>query len=173
MDNSVTSMNNPQPNELPPIKELVIHGSPMLLIDRAVSANETTMTAELDITANSMFCVPGKGVPSYVGIEYIAQTVAAYSGWRARQATQDTQPRIGYLLGSRKVTMLRDFFPIGSRLTVHITNVFEDGEMGVFDGEVRLGEEILVDARINVYQPKENETASTPPVGNNQETSDQ
>ncbi|WP_420340864.1 hypothetical protein [Thalassospira australica] len=166
-------MNNPQPHEFPPVKELVIHDAPMLLIDRAIAADETSMTAELDITANSMFCVPDKGVPSYVGIEYIAQTVAAYSGWRARQAAPDTMPKIGYLLGSRKVAMSRDFLPIGSRLMVHVTNVFEDGEMGVFDGEVRLGEEILVDARINVYQPKENETASTPPLGNNQETSDQ
>lgn len=80
----MTNMPQRHNHALPPISELVMHAKPMLLIDRAMSADETSLTAEVDITANSMFCVPNKGVPSYVGIEYIAQTVAAYSGWRAK-----------------------------------------------------------------------------------------
>ncbi|MBO6804660.1 MAG: hypothetical protein JJ893_15500, partial [Thalassospira sp.] len=36
---------------LPPISELVMHAKPMLLIDRAMSADETSMIAEVDITA--------------------------------------------------------------------------------------------------------------------------
>ncbi|MBO6804791.1 MAG: hypothetical protein JJ893_16165 [Thalassospira sp.] len=120
-----------------------------------------------------MFCITNKGVPSYVGIEYMAQTFAAYSGWRAKNTDPVATPRIGYLLGSRKVTLSRNWFPVGCTLSVHINNIFEDGEMGVFDGEIRLGEEILVAARINVYQPKDNETSLTSPSDNNQETTGQ
>ena len=166
----MTNISKCHTDALPPINELVMHAKPMLLIDRAVIATETSMTAEVDISVNNMFCVPNKGVPGYVGIEYIAQTVAAYSGWRARKATPDAIPRVGYLLGSRKVTLSREWFPVGSTLSVHVSNVFEDGEMGVFDGEIRLGEEILVVARINVYQPKNSETSLTSPSDNNQET---
>jgi len=167
----MTNISKRHTDALPPISDLVMHAKPMLLIDRAVTATETSMTAEVDITANSMFCIPYKGVPGYVGIEYIAQTVAAYSGWRARKTNPDATPRVGYLLGSRKVTLSRNWFPVGRTLSVHISNIFEDGEMGVFDGEIRLGEEILVAARINVYQPKE--TSLTSPSDNNQETTDQ
>lgn len=155
---------------LPRLDELVMHAKPMLLIDRAIFADETSMTAEVDITANSIFHVSGKGVPSYVGIEYIAQTVAAYSGWRAKEENADATPRVGYLLGSRKVSLSCNWFPIGRTLSIHISNIFEDGEMGVFDGEIRLSDEILVAARINVYQPKDNETSLISPQDNNQET---
>jgi predicted hotdog family 3-hydroxylacyl-ACP dehydratase len=170
MDNIMTNMSKPHTDALPPISNLVMHAKPMLLIDRAITANETSMTVEVDISGNSMFCVPDKGVPGYVGIEYIAQTVAAYSGWRAKKANPDAIPRVGYLLGSRKVTLSREWFPLHHTLSVYVSNVFEDGEMGVFDGEIRLGEEILVAARINVYQPKDNETSLTSPSDNNQET---
>ena len=173
MDDLMSNMSQRLNHALPPISELVMHAKPMLLIDRAMSADETSMIAEVDITANSMFCIPNKGVPSYVGIEYIAQTVAAYSGWRAKNTDPDSTPRVGYLLGSRKVTLSRNWFPIGRTLSAHISNIFEDGEMGVFDGEIRLGEEILVAARINVYQPKDNETSLTSPSDNNQETTGQ
>jgi predicted hotdog family 3-hydroxylacyl-ACP dehydratase len=169
MDNTMTNMSKHLTDALPPINELVMHAKPMLLIERAITADETSMAAEVDISVNSMFCVPNKGVPGYVGIEYIAQTVAAYSGWRARKENHDAMPRVGYLLGSRKVTLSREWFPVGCTLSVHISNVFEDGEMGVFDGEIRLGEEILVAARINVYQPEDNETSLTSPSDNNQE----
>lgn len=169
----MTNMPKHHTDALPPISELVMHAKPMLLIDRAVSADETSMTAEVDILSNSMFCVPNKGVPGYVGIEYIAQTVAAYSGWRAKKANPEATPRLGYLLGSRKVTLSREWFPLGRTLSVYVSNIFEDGEMGVFDGEIRLGEERLVAARINVYQPKDNEPSLTSPSDNNQETEDQ
>lgn len=158
---------------LPPVSELVMHAKPMLLIDRVIGADETSMTAEVDITAKSMFHVSGKGIPSYVGIEYIAQTVAAYSGWRAKKADPDARPRVGYLLGARKVVLSRDWLPVGPTLSVHVRNIFEDEEMGVFDGEIRLGEEVLVAARINVYQPKDNETSLTSPLDNKQETTGQ
>lgn len=169
----MTNMPKRQTDALPPISELVMHAKPMLLIDRAVIATETSMTAEIDISANSMFCVPSKGVPGYVGIEYIAQTIAAYSGWRARKTNPEAIPRVGYLLGSRKVTLSREWLPLHHTLSVYVSNVFEDGEMGVFDGEIRLGEEILVAARINVYQPKDNGTSLTSPSDNNQETPNQ
>jgi predicted hotdog family 3-hydroxylacyl-ACP dehydratase len=51
-----------------------------------------------------------------------------------------------------------------------VQNIFEDGEMGVFDGEVRKGDEILVSARINVYQPDDAATPSETPTSNQETT---
>lgn len=150
----------------PPIETLVPHAAPMLLIDRVLAADAESLTAEVRITKNSLFFTSAHGVPAYVGIEYIAQSVAAYSGWRAQSAAPGTAPKIGYLLGTRKMTMACDGFADGDVLVIHVKNIFEDGEMGVFDGEVRKGDETLVTARINVYQP--DDTAETPT--SNQET---
>lgn len=165
-------MNAPVKPAFPPVETLVPHASPMLLIDRVLAADAESLAAEVRITPQSLFFTPANGVPAYVGIEYIAQSVAAYSGWRAQSAAPGTAPKIGYLLGTRKMTMTCDGFANGDVLVIHVQNIFEDGEMGVFDGEVRKGNEILVTARINVYQPQETAlpSASQTPTGNQETT---
>ena len=141
------------PSLMPPVDELVLHAAPMLLIDEVCSADPDRLHARVRIHKNSMFFEDGIGVPAYVGIEYIAQAVAAYSGWRGKQADPATPPRIGYLLGTRKMTLACDGFAAGSCLDVFVKNIFEDDQMGVFEGEVRTGETVLVKAQINVFQP--------------------
>ncbi|OKH88373.1 hypothetical protein LF95_17320 [Thalassospira sp. TSL5-1] len=145
------------------MEKLVPHARPMLLIDRILAADDTSLKAAVHIDENSMFYDAANGVPSYVGIEYIAQTVSAYSGWRAWQAskTGNSEPRIGYLLGTRKMTLQDDFFKPGDHLTIDVENIFEDGEMGVFDGTVCRDGQIIVSARINVYQPKAEDTPTS------------
>ncbi|PKR53135.1 ApeP family dehydratase [Thalassospira marina] len=140
----------------PPVETLVPHARPMLLIDRIIAADDLSMQADVTIHAQSLFCSDEYGVPAYVGIEYIAQTVSAYSGWRALQAskTGNSQPRIGYLLGTRKMTMAKSGFKPGDHLIISVENIFEDGEMGVFEGTVRRNQEVIVSARVNVYQPE-------------------
>ena len=156
---------------MPAIAELVPHAAPMLLIDRVCDAGLDHLLADVTIKQTSMFFEKGHGVPAYVGIEYIAQAVAAYGGWRAKSADRAAAPRIGYLLGTRKMTMTRDWFEPGTRLNIYVENVFEDGEMGVFKGEIRDGNDVIVAAQINVFQP--GDTAATPPASHtthNQET---
>tara|TARA_R110001583_G_scaffold195458_1_gene373856 strand:- start:28915 stop:29379 length:465 start_codon:yes stop_codon:yes gene_type:complete len=139
----------------PPVATLVPHAAPMLLIDRILSANDDGMTAEVTIGLDSLFYHHETGVPGYVGIEYIAQTVSAYSGWRARKTSPENgeKPKIGYLLGTRKMTITSDGFQLGDRLEIAILNIFEDGEMAVFDGTVCCNQQVIVSARVNVYQP--------------------
>ncbi|RCK51684.1 hypothetical protein TH25_08330 [Thalassospira profundimaris] len=145
------------------MEKLVPHAKPMLLIDRILAADDTSLKAAVQIDENSLFYTPENGVPSYVGIEYIAQAVSAYSGWRAWQAstTGNSEPRIGYLLGTRKMTLHETSFTAGDHLTIDVENIFEDGEMGVFDGTVCRDGQVIVSARINVYQPKAENTPTS------------
>ena len=161
---------------MPAVADLVPHAAPMLLIDRVCDAGPNHLLAEVKIDKTVMFYEKDRGVPTYVGIEHIAQAVAAYAGWRGRQSAPDTAPAIGYLLGTRKMTLTRDWFETGSQLHVYVENIFEDGEMGVFKGEISVvsGDQnanennedtaLIVSAQINVYQPGDaagTETAAT------------
>ena len=158
-------------SSIPAVDELVPHASPMLLIDEVCSADPQTLHARVTIHKNSMFFEEGLGVPAYVGIEYIAQAVAAYSGWRGKQEDPTSPPRIGYLLGTRKMTLACDWFQAGSCLDVFVKNIFEDEQMGVFEGEVRNRETVLVFAQINVYQPaSENDAQQENTTTINQDT---
>ena len=82
----------------PPIEALVPHKPPMLLLDRVLSYSTDYVSCEVEIRVDSPFVRDGV-VPAIVGLEYMAQCVAAFAGLSARHKGE--APRIGFLLGSR------------------------------------------------------------------------
>ena len=65
----------------PPIVELVPHRPPMLLLDRVLAYDGECVTCETVLRPDSPFADQGH-VPAVVGIEYMAQTIAAGAGLR-------------------------------------------------------------------------------------------
>ena len=133
-----------------PVRELVPHEPPMVLLDRITSFDESTLTAEVDITTNSMFC-GDDGVPGWVGIEYMAQAVAAHAGYKGR--LDGNAPVTGYLLGTRAYKCSLSTFPVGETLQVHIESLFVEMGLGAFACRIELGDTVAT-ASINVYQPE-------------------
>ena len=68
----------------PPIVELVPHRPPMLLLDRVLSYDGECVVCETVLEHDSPFVEQGH-VPALVGIEYMAQTIAAGAGLSARE----------------------------------------------------------------------------------------
>ena len=134
-----------------PIQELLPHDPPMVLLDRAVSFEESTFVAEVDIRADSIFC-EDHGVPGWVGIEYMAQAVAAHAGYQAR--LEQEPPSIGYLLGTRSYRCSLPFFPIDATLRVHIESLYIDMGLGAFACRIEI-DGTVAEATINVYQPSD------------------
>ncbi|MEH6477533.1 MAG: hypothetical protein V7727_17705 [Sneathiella sp.] len=134
------------------ISDIVPHDAPMLLLDRFVRSDENTLVAEVDIGGNTPFFEAGSGVPSYVGMEYMAQAIAAFNGLKDYRLGQAVKP--GFLLGSRNVTLNKPYFEEGCTVSITVTVSFNDGEMAVFDGSVQVGDDVVASARINAFQPK-------------------
>jgi len=132
-----------------PVRDLLPHDPPMVLLDRIVSCEEESLVAEVIITPESLFCGES-GVPGWVGIEYMAQSVAAHAGALARAG--GGEPAIGYLLGTRSYKSAVSVFPIGARLTIAIEPLFVEMGLGAFTCRIDMGE-IVAEATINVYQP--------------------
>jgi predicted hotdog family 3-hydroxylacyl-ACP dehydratase len=89
----------------------------MLLLDRALGMEDGQFTAEVDITPRSPFFDPAQGgVPAYVGIEYMAQAVAAYNGMEGRERGE--APKAGFLLGTREYTCAAPVFKDGAKLRI-------------------------------------------------------
>ena len=82
------------------IADLVPHSGKMSLLDRLVEASSEHAISELTIGPDSLFFEPGQGVPAWIGIEYMAQTIAAFSGFVAKQKQEAV--KIGLLVGCRK-----------------------------------------------------------------------
>ncbi len=94
-------------SDSPAIEELVPHASPMLLLDQLLESGEDYLICELVVRSDGLFDTAGR-VPAWLGIEYMAQTVAAYSGLQAHRRGE--QVKLGFLLGSRRFeTNVQDF----------------------------------------------------------------
>lgn len=136
----------------PDIERLVPHRAPMLLIDRIVAATDDDVTAEARVDAASIFAVDGAGVPSYVGLEMMAQTVCAYDG--LQRFNERPTPLVGFLLGCRKYTVQRPYLEPGRVLTVTARVLLHHGEMASFACHIRGGDTVdFAEASLNVYRP--------------------
>ena len=133
------------------VPELLPHSGPMVLLDDLVEVGEGWITAGVRIAEDSLFFEPGAGMPCWIGIEYMAQTVALYSGLRERRAGRPV--RIGLLLGSRRYEAMTDRFPLGSYLRIHAREEWHDGQMGIFDCTIDEEDRCLARARLNVFLP--------------------
>lgn len=149
-----------------PIERYVPHRGAMLLLDRLLEASAEHAVAEVRVPHDGLFVENGY-VPAWVGIEYMAQTVAAWAGWQAAQRNEPA--RIGFLLGSRKFEAFRPAFAAGSLLRVRVQcELIGSNGLGMFDCQLLISETggtaqdnkhgeryetVVAHARVSVYEP--------------------
>jgi len=134
-----------------PLAELLPHAGDMILIDHVQSFDEEQIHTGLTVRAGGLFSRADGSLPAWVGIELMAQSVAAYAGCHARQRGDEVE--MGFLLGTRKFECNVEHFPAGAELTVHgLRSLEDDNGMGVFECHIH-GPGIHASARLNVYRP--------------------
>ena len=135
----------------PPVAELLPHSGAMVLLDAVLAADDDDLCAEVRIRADSMFC-DGAAVGSWVGIEYMAQAIAAHAGWLARRRGDPV--KVGFLLGSRKYEAAVPAFAVGSVLHVHAHRALQgDNGLGAFECRIEQQGATVATATVTVYQP--------------------
>lgn len=134
------------------IHSLVPHSGAMSLLGRFLDADDESLRAEVVVTLDTMFCTDGE-VGAWVGVEYMAQAVAAHAGWCARLRGEPV--RVGFLLGSRKYACSVASFPVGSILKIEVRRALQgENGLGAFDCRIEDGSGAeLASATITVFQP--------------------
>jgi predicted hotdog family 3-hydroxylacyl-ACP dehydratase len=135
-----------------PIQELVPHANPMLLLDHAKYFSENYIHTVVKVCSSSQFSVIPGEVPSYVALEYMAQSIAAWNGMAAR--LQNCKPKVGFLIGSRNLILKVSSFKENILLNIYGKSNYNNGEMASFDCWVEHHKETVVTATLNVCQPK-------------------
>jgi predicted hotdog family 3-hydroxylacyl-ACP dehydratase len=134
----------------PPPAELLPHGGRAVLLDEVVEADDVRVVCRVVIREGSPF-VEGGTVPAVVVLEYMAQAIGAQAGLRARESGE--APRVGFLLGTRELTLPPGGFTVGDELLVEAVRIFGDESIGSFDcSATRRGERIAA-GTLNVYLP--------------------
>ena len=136
----------------PPITSLVPHAGPMLLLERLCAATATTARCEVRVgEALALFLDADGALPGWVGIELMAQTVAAWSGYQG--FLRHESPQIGLLLGARNYQCQRARLPAGSLLSLDCEQLLQDGALASFQCHLRCEGELVAEARLSTIQP--------------------
>lgn len=137
----------------PDMHELVPHAGDMVLLERVLAADKDSLTAEVTIGPGTMF-FDGTGVGSWVGIEYMAQAIAAHAGRLARERGEPV--KVGFLLGARRYTASVPLFADGACLRVRAQHALQ-GENGLAAFECKIEDSatgaLLANATITVFEP--------------------
>lgn len=134
------------------IEEWVPHRDKLVLLDEAIEVNAKNAIAKVEIREDSLFCENGK-VPAWVGIEYMAQTMAVYSGGIAKESSSPVS--IAFLLGARRYETKRSYFQLGEILMVHITPQMIHDQISSFNCEIKIDSEVVATAALTAFKPDE------------------
>ena len=134
-----------------PIEELIPHRGPMRLIDHLIHWDEHAIRVGLRVPEHGPFH-QAEGVPNFVGIEYMAQAVAAWAGCQAR--ARGAEPPLGFLLGTRRYACTQAHFPPGMALSIEARcELMGENGLGAFACRILSGDEVLAEALISVFEP--------------------
>jgi predicted hotdog family 3-hydroxylacyl-ACP dehydratase len=135
------------------VADLLPHTPPMVLLDEVLGWEQGQISTTLTIRPGIPFFMDDTGVPSYVGLEYMAQACGAYAGLEGLSFGRPV--RLGFLLGTRSYHASVDWFVPGERLIININEIFRQELMGVFDCRITCNDIEVASAQLNLYQPED------------------
>lgn len=133
------------------------HRPPMRLVEHLVSESPQTTVTEAQVRDDNVFFDPALGgVPSWVGLEYLAQTAAVWLGLDCRRHNRPVQP--AFLVSSRSYSAEQPVFALGETLRISVSPNLIDGSLVAFSGHIhnRQGA-LLVEAMFAAFQPEDPE----------------
>ena len=123
-----------------------------MLLLHSVAIHEPTHTVCRAFAADSaLFAESDGSVPSWLGLEYMAQCAAVHGGLVSRARGEG--PRPGLLLGSRRLELFADAFASDQQLRVMARH--HRGESGLVTFDCTIEDEreagVLAQGRLNLY----------------------
>ncbi len=141
--------------EAHPIDAYIPQRGPARLIDRVVEVDADHAVVETDVPADGRWLRDGS-MPSWAGIELMAQAVATWAGARARREGRPVP--VGFLLGTRRYDVTRTAFAGGSTLRISARPEFiADNGLAMFDCRIECAGESVAQARLSVFEPADAE----------------
>lgn len=136
------------------LESLLPQANPMIVLSGYVPPeNPDEVESWVDIDPSSPFFDRAEdGVPGCVALEYMAQTMALCIGFIRR--SRGLAPKLGFVLGSRRLEIHIPFFRRGGRYRVRAVCTYRDESFGSFDCTV--GDErgsVVAAAQMTAFQP--------------------
>lgn len=135
------------------VDTLLPQSGQMVLIDSIVEAGSDFIVVDLAVSDDGLFSDENHTVPAWIGLEYMAQAVAAYSGYQRKLKGQEID--LGFLLGTRFYECSVGHFICGERLSVRAEKIIEAAnDMVVFDCTLS-GKRVQARSKLNLLMPQD------------------
>jgi predicted hotdog family 3-hydroxylacyl-ACP dehydratase len=147
----------------PSVDTLLPHRGTMKLLEQVESFSELTLMASTQVDGTAWYADAEGAMPVWIGLELMAQAIAAHVALRLRLEHRPAQP--GVLLGARRYDVFTQAFACDARLYIDVCETIKvDGGHGAYDCEIRSGSgraddgsdsgsTRLARAVVKVYQP--------------------
>ena len=138
----------------PPIEDLIPHRGVMRLLDGISAAEPGSIEAHMTVPADAWYLDERGAMPAWIGIELMAQAIAALAGLEGRRSGRS--PRPGVLLGTRAFRAMAGSFPRGERLriTARVSDADESG-FGTYTCAIQGAAGPLAEATLKVFAPRD------------------
>lgn len=141
----------------PPIEQIIPHRGTMLLLDSVSAHGDVTLTAHAYVRADAWYADENGAMPAWIGIELMAQAIAAHVGLQSMRAGEGVRP--GVLLGTRRYEALVPAFESGARLTITVEEVLRSEEgHGAYTCAIEAHGARCAEATVKVFQPRNFQT---------------
>jgi predicted hotdog family 3-hydroxylacyl-ACP dehydratase len=141
--------------DFPPVAEILPHRGRMVLLGRVLEHAPNATACAVSVDAQKLFVQPDGTIGSWVGVEYMAQCVAAHAGMLGRAV--GAEPRVGYLVSSRRLRFHAPRFVPGQQLRVSAAQLW-GGQQGMVSFQCKVEDAssgaLLVEGRLNCYLPE-------------------
>ncbi|ALP63649.1 MULTISPECIES: hotdog family protein [Paraburkholderia] len=136
----------------PPIDTILPHRGTMLLVDGVSACGDEALTAYATVRGDAWYADEDGAMPAWIGIELMAQGVAAHVALLAMRAGGRARP--GVLLGTRSYQAHVSAFARDARLTIDVQEVLRsDAGHSAYECTIDHDGTRYADAVIKVYQP--------------------
>jgi predicted hotdog family 3-hydroxylacyl-ACP dehydratase len=135
------------------IEDYIPHRGAARMIDRVIAVDEEHVVTEADVPVTGRMVRSG-AMPTWVGIELMAQSIAAWAGERAHRSGRPTP--LGFLLGTRRFEMTCNEVSAGTTLRIEAHCEFiADSGLGTFRCQMLVGEKLIAHAQVSVFEPSD------------------
>jgi predicted hotdog family 3-hydroxylacyl-ACP dehydratase len=130
---------------------LIPHRRQMKLLERVVNPAHKELQAETTVTESWPLARDGS-VSSLLCVELVAQAVSALATWRRGEGAR---PRPGLLVGIKDAQLFAGTLLFGTRVNIHVEELYHLGNYAVFMGRVTSGSDLLCTTTLQVMEPEE------------------
>jgi len=136
----------------PPVEELIPHRGSMILLDSVVAYGAESLRATASVHPDAWYADDNGAMPAWVGLEVMAQAIAAYGGLQARERGESV--KVGFLLGARRFRATVPAFAPGVTLEVSATVCYrETNGLGAMKCVIASEAGVLAEATLSVFEP--------------------